>query len=47
MPLPRSRSCRPDCAPSGMLTLDSVPSRVRTVNSPPSAACTIEIGTRQ
>ena len=37
----------PRLAPSGTLTFDSVPSSVRTVNSPPSEACTIEIGTRQ
>ena len=29
MPLPRSLNWRPDCAPSGTLTLDSVPSSVR------------------
>ena len=33
--------------PAAGFTLASVPSTVGTANSPPSAACTIEIGTRQ
>ena len=47
MPLPRRRNCLPDWVPSGTFTLASEPSRVGTVNSPPSAAVTSEIGTRE
>ena len=47
MPFCFNRNCLPDCVPSGTFTLASDPSMVGTATSPPSAAVTIEIGTRQ
>ncbi len=42
-----SRKRRPDWVPAGTFTSALLPSMVGTSNSPPSAAATIEIGTRQ
>ena len=47
MPLPLRRNCLPVWVPSGTFTRASVPPSVGTLNSPPSAAVTMEIGTRQ
>ena len=47
MPFDAMRKRRPDWVPEGILTLVFPLSMVGTSNSPPSAAATIEIGTRQ
>src|SRR6201990_3779411 len=47
MPFDAMRKRRPDCVPEGTFTLVLSLSMVGTSNSPPSAAVTIEIGTRQ
>src|SRR6185437_7743864 len=47
MPFDAMRTRRPDCVPAGIFTLVLPLSMVGTSNSPPSAAVTIEIGTRQ
>src|SRR6195952_3033181 len=47
MPFDAMRKRRPDWVPEGILTLVLPLSMVGTSNSPPSAAATMEIGTRQ
>src|SRR5215469_17092729 len=47
MPLPWRRKRRPDWVPSGTFTRVWLPSMVGTSISPPNAARTMEIGTRQ
>ena len=47
IPLPDKRKRRPAWVPAGTLTRAWLPSMAGTSNSPPIAAVTIEIGTRQ
>ena len=47
IPLPVRRKRRPDWVPAGTLTRALLPSIAGTSNSPPSAAVTIDTGTRQ